>query len=541
MNGIDRTKEFYDEIIKILKEGIDEGLTLQELCGRLGLDEGYFHNYRRRVIGEALLINTVTREEHDIFIDLYSRIVKGSKKKDPEKLPAAPLSAEENQSWGVPVRDGDGTVEYYEYSVHDREGNPVTGQISRRLMDRIHAFYTREGINLTRKEASREFIEELNIDLYIFEQILRVFRITKSSTPFSSHVLEETPVEDLIEKPVEIKESLFWKRYEASKAALLEKANRKLLTENHELKNKLSNISEWFGEISFNDVKPAVIHVNGDAKDFALAVFLSDIHIGAMVADESLYENCYNASEVQRRFDIITAKIGEVASSFGLLDRIIVVNLGDSLDGFNNSTARGGHFLPQNMTNIEQCRFYNNLMQQFIGTVRESGLSKHVDFYAVSDSNHDGAAGYAVNYGLAEYFKVKYPGMSAVVFNRFVDMVVYGSHKFLLTHGKDSSDMFKGWPLILDEKTENRIMGFIDEHFDSTIYQDSTVHIIKGDLHQQAVTYGKKIRYRSVGSIMGSSGWIMKNFGNTKPVCDMMVVKKDDRNGIYDTFVRLKN
>lgn len=79
--------------------------------------------------------------------------------------------------------------------------------------------------------------------------------------------------------------------------------------------------------------------------------------------------------------------------------------------------------------------------------------------------------------------------------------------------------MFKNWPLVLNEKTEN----IINEFMDSNYIQEAIV--IKGDLHQSAVTYGKRFTYRSVGSLFGSSGWIMKNFGNTKAACDYMIME----------------
>lgn len=93
-------------------------------------------------------------------------------------------------------------------------------------------------------------------------------------------------------------------------------------------------------------------------------------------------------------------------------------------------------------------------------------------------------------------------------------------HSFILCHGKDNTNMFKNMPLTLNDKTENQINEYIDS-------QDLTgsIHFIKGDLHQSATTYGKKFRYKSVGSFFGSSEWIHKNFGNTPAACDIDIIQ----------------
>ena len=90
---------------------------------------------------------------------------------------------------------------------------------------------------------------------------------------------------------------------------------------------------------------------------------------------------------------------------------------------------------------------------------------------------------------------------------------------FLISHGKDNQDMFKNWPLVINDKTENYINAYLDS---------INVHkaiVIKGDLHQSATSYAKRFTYKSVGSLFGSSEWIMKNFGMTRPCCDYSILE----------------
>lgn len=107
------------------------------------------------------------------------------------------------------------------------------------------------------------------------------------------------------------------------------------------------------------------------------------------------------------------------------------------------------------------------------------------------------------------------PNLTARVFNKFIDSFEVKDHIFLLSHGKDAKDMFKGLPLVLNDRTENQISELIDYN-----KLNGTIHFIKGDLHQTATTYAKKFRYKSVGSFFGSSEWIHKNFGNTQACLD---------------------
>ena len=90
-------------------------------------------------------------------------------------------------------------------------------------------------------------------------------------------------------------------------------------------------------------------------------------------------------------------------------------------------------------------------------------------------------------------------------------------------HGKDNQNQFKGFPLTLDVKTENYFNEYLDKQ---GISSSEEVYIIKGDLHQSAITQGKRFTYVSVSSLFGSSDWIMANFGNTPWGCDYMTISK---------------
>ena len=130
--------------------------------------------------------------------------------------------------------------------------------------------------------------------------------------------------------------------------------------------------------------------------------------------------------------------------------------------------------------------------------------------------------GYIANKALIASLEVLNPQIKSIIFDKFIDFFTVNKHTFILCHGKDAVDMFKNMPLTLNVKTENQINEFIDYN-----QLSGNIHFIKGDLHQSATTYGRRFRYKSVGSFFGSSAWMHKNFGLTLPSVDFDILKDD--------------
>ena len=162
-------------------------------------------------------------------------------------------------------------------------------------------------------------------------------------------------------------------------------------------------------------------------------------------------------------------------------------------------------------------------MLGFFDSLSKSKLFDNISYYCVVGGNHDGDFGYFANKTLeASLYRIN-PNIHIKIFDKFIDEFVCDNHTFILCHGKDDKDMFKNLPLTLNEKTENKINEYI-------YYKNlkGNIHFIKGDLHQSATTYGKRFRYKSVGSFFGSSEWIHINFGNTKATCEIDIVDGDN-------------
>ena len=58
--------------------------------------------------------------------------------------------------------------------------------------------------------------------------------------------------------------------------------------------------------------------------------------------------------------------------------------MGDNLDGFNAQTTRGGHALPQNMTDEESFDTYVNVHKIFFDSLVENNMASEYKAYFVT-------------------------------------------------------------------------------------------------------------------------------------------------------------
>lgn len=255
----------------------------------------------------------------------------------------------------------------------------------------------------------------------------------------------------------------------------------------------------------------------------ALFVYISDRHIGAYVSDVAMYENSYDSVNYEARMKLLLHEIIYQQQVYGRFEDIYVIDLGDKMDGQNGQTTRGGHKLPQNMSNRQAFETAIRVDKEFFDQLIQADLANNIHLYQNTNSNHGGDFDYMVNRALEIYINARYPDVETRILQKFVEHMIYGQHCILLTHGKDDEDMKHGLPLHLNDKTENYFRKYMMYHkIDPDQY---TVSIIKGDLHQGTSqdTYG--FRYRNVLSLFGGSKWIGTNFGPNKGGCSFEVIE----------------
>lgn len=291
-----------------------------------------------------------------------------------------------------------------------------------------------------------------------------------------------------------------------------------------------NNLDHYFTSISnlaYNKTKlpktSSTFVLDNYSNKKSLFIYLSDTHVGAMTETDSLYENYYSGEVFKNRIDKIFQEVQLINKSHGKFDNIFVLNLGDSIDGLNGQTSRGGHTLPQNLSNKEQFEVYTQTIINLFDNLFNANLANNLKFYSVGESNHAGSLEYVLNRTIEIYLNATYPNIETKVFDKFLGHFEYGANTFILTHGKDSKNLKFGLPLVLDGKVENQINDYIYQND----IRSKFITLVKGDLHQSAVQYGKRFKYKNVMSLYGGSAWVHTNYGSTKSGIDMEVISED--------------
>ena len=134
-----------------------------------------------------------------------------------------------------------------------------------------------------------------------------------------------------------------------------------------------SIISKYIKSVKFSKTNPIK-----KSKDFDVAT-ITDVHIGMETNkyDNSMYPVSWNYKEVIKASEMIVKNIIHEKES----NDIYIDDLGDLLDGFDGKTTRGGHDLPQNMTNEQafDCalQFKMNIVEGLLGHYQNIYVNNH--------------------------------------------------------------------------------------------------------------------------------------------------------------------
>ena len=420
-------------------------------------------------------------------------------------------------------RGEDGKIKFYHYEILVKDKEPIVGVFNREEMSYIHRMYTYYGASLTQRQVSRMFPE---ISLADFRKILTAFSITKASSPFPKHMLEEFSNEELREIQLRQKEGDLLNTLDKNEIQDLKKTAQSLAKQLKDANDLKDVVSEAIQGLDLSDIKANGNEigygvVDGDNEQHTVIIWLSDMHIGARVDNTSIYQNSYDADEVERRLAVIYREIERMNSKISI-DKIFIVNLGDSLDGMDGYTVSRTHQLPQNMNNKEQLNTFIRVMTSFITRVHSNIAT--TEYLSVGESNHDGDFGYAANIALCAVLDAM--DIDAEVSSKFYLEFNVNKRLYVCCHGKDNKDMNRGFPLLLNTTVENKINEYLDSQY---YFPDVNPNItfVKGDQHQHAITHGRRFKYHSLPSLFGSSEWIHKNFGNTPWGSVVTIVDQD--------------
>lgn len=403
-------------------------------------------------------------------------------------------------------RNEEGNIISYSYCIFKRNKPSLVGKLTREEMNSVYRLYSYYGAALTQRVVSRHFPD---LSLVDFKRILRAFNITKASAPFAPHMVEEKSIDELREIQLREKENDFLRKAEEDRVKNNETLLRKYAQENIELKERLQGIKNIDFESIINNVDTPYYVKQLPESGKSLILHLSDVHIGAKVESNSLYDNEWNGVECKRRLQ----KILEAIPTFGHLDTLIINLMGDMIDGMDGQTARRDHIMPQNMDNMEQIKTYINLMMWFVKSIYESGVCNNLKIYSVKDGNHDGISGYLSTSLLLSQINLMYPNVYTKIFEDFFGYYEFGGHTWVISHGKDDKHMKRGLPVNLDDKNKAKLYEWLQY---KGLLNSKKVHIVKGDLHTENFNSCNLLDYRNVLSLFGASDYSNYNFGRNQ-------------------------
>lgn len=484
--------------INILKAIKNSNLTIREYCKRNKLNAQNIYN----------TINSLKKqheEESELvseLLSLYEEITKGECN---EKA-----INDDNKSSVTYQRDDSGRIQSYHIEVYKKDQPVFRTILSRENAENIFGLYTYYGGNITSRNVANEFPEYTVPEIKL---IFRAFRLTKDSIWCPPHLLEELTPEQLSIYRMNLKERAAFKYADATQEREFKNSLNKMASRIKQLEDK----NEFYkslalSENSFSDLpefKPNNSETTG-------VLVLSDIHVGAVnTTNGYLPLKEYSEYEINLRLDKILEKI-----SGKNWTNIVIINLGDSVDSYKGTTAKGTP-LPTIYSDKEMSKMYLRIMMRFMTTIKN--MFNNVQYICTGDSNHDGSFGWLNNVALS--FQLENMGIPCYISDNPIDTVNIGEFSLVYLHGHDSKTQYKGFPLGLDDKTKN---WFNNYFLQAPVDFKKNKIVIKGDLHQFAVNSCNTFDYINVPSIYGSSSWIVSNFGKGKQGCSYLEITNDE-------------
>lgn len=258
----------------------------------------------------------------------------------------------------------------------------------------------------------------------------------------------------------------------------------------------------------------------------AIKITISDDHVGLEPNpnDNGLFKYEYNAEIYANSYEKVFNSVIKEFRTHGKFYLLLLDNLGDEQDGWNGFTTRGGHALPQNMTNAEVFETCIDVKVKMIKSLVENNIANKIILRKVTNDNHSGDFGHTINLAVKKIINLIYSNdiVEVETLTQFLEHRIYGDHCFILTHGKDAKQMFKGLPLKLDEKTIN----FINDYLRFYDINSKYVHVEKGDLHQIGYNKCNTFDYRNFMSFAPPSSWVQHNFGDCYSGYSIQVIPK---------------
>ena len=479
----------------LLQEILDSGLSINKYFESKGKSTSSFYATMANIKKDAQ--NGIAELQE--LLNLYDKVKKSSNYKEIEST----IESNEGDQ-GIElnyIRDTNNKIQKYEVIVPVKDSVPFHTILTREEAETIFGLYTYYGGNISARNVTNEFPK---YTLPEIKKIFRAFGLYKDSIWAPRHLVEELSVEQLSDYRMHLKEKAAFKYADAQQERDFKNNINKLakqinsLNDRNEFINNL--ISQGFG---FKEYPVSTLNTTTKTG----VIVLSDLHVGAYNTPNGYLPLLdYNKQEIEKRLDKIISFIQTKANDW---DELVVLNLGDSIDNYRGTTAKGTP-LPTNMSEKESAQMYIGLMLNWFNKLT-CIYNKPIAYVCTGDSNHGASYDWLANVALVPYLNNL--EVDCYVSDDPIDSFNVNNFTITYLHGHDSRTQYKGMPLNLDEKTKNWFNNyFLQAKFD---FKPNKI-VIKGDLHQYNVNSCNTFDYINAPSLYGSSSYIVSNFGKGK-------------------------
>ena len=259
------------------------------------------------------------------------------------------------------------------------------------------------------------------------------------------------------------------------------------------------------------NIKPLIytpLVLTNPTRDFDVATY-SDVHIG-MNPDKfntSTYPTEWHKKEILDSARLIVKEILENKKS----NTLVIDDLGDLMDGLGGQTTRGGHSLPQNMTDDEafDCAIeFKDIILDGVAPNFEKVIINNI----VND-NHGGLFGYLVNKMFKATAMIRYNNVEITNHRKFLNHYGVGKIGFVISHGKEEKNTKHGFKVKPDQKDLKRIDDYCK--FNKLYQKFDVIYFKKGDSHQCVLDMSSSpdFFYHNYPALSPSSEWVLDNFG----------------------------
>lgn len=207
---------------------------------------------------------------------------------------------------------------------------------------------------------------------------------------------------------------------------------------------------------------------------------------------------------------------------------LYIDDLGDFMDGWDALTTRGGHELPQVMSNQEA---YDLGVKFKVMLLTE--LSPYYDKVIsnnVCNSNHGGDFDYVVNQAVKSVADISFKNVEVNNQTDIIKAYTFGRYVIPLLHGKDTKHQKKPMPAKLNGETKEQLENWLIEK--QYIKPGAVIEVSKGDTHQYIFDYSTSqyfdyfcypalspnSQYVHTNYKKGKRGFVFHSYGATRSV-----------------------